>query len=266
MSSSILPLEQHKREMVRQVREAIVDGPPYDKITMITSNLIAKLNGMLADVTALDALPGSIATPHANSRRNHLSAISKHHSIAKPGSQAAKRQKQQAIQRKQMQFISSQWSARILKYYGWNEKTLRRDGLCYMYACAKAYPRFELDFLPQANMLRCLKHCDAVSKLDSSKEEDFAGSDGTFQKKDLKSLRDLGKGKPVCIYGWKVTLQTTSQIQSKIKGWTQNQSVVVGMDDAHIDLRDARPYHWNRFLLEFDDLGLLVRRKCPDQP
>jgi hypothetical protein len=265
MSSSIVAWED-EREMVRQVLEAIVDGPPYDKITMIISKFVTKVNGMLAVATALDALPESIATPHANSRRNHLSAISNHHSIAKPSSQAAKKQKQQAIQSTQMQFISSQWSAEILKHYGWNEKTLRRDGLCYMYACAKAYPQFELDFIPQANMLRYLKHCAAVSKLNSSKEEEFAGFDGTFQKKDLKSLRDLGKGKPVCIYGWKVTLETASQVKSKIKGWTQNQSEVVGVDGATIDLRDARPYHWNRFLLEFDEIGLLVRRKCPDQP
>jgi hypothetical protein len=112
-----------------------------------------------------------------------------------------------------------------------------------MWACAKAYPRFDLDFLPQANLLRFLKYCAAVSKLDSSQEADFAGSGGTFQRKDPKSLRDLGKGKPVLIYGRKVPLETASQTESEVGEWTCTQSGVVVISGAFIDLRAARPKH-----------------------
>jgi hypothetical protein len=96
-------------------------------------------------------------------------------------------------------------------------------------------------------------------------EKDFAGFDGTFQNKDLKSLRELGKGKPVCIYGREVTSETVGQMQIEIRDWTNNQSGVVAVNGATINLRDARPKHWNSYLLEFDGKGLLVQRRRRDQ-
>ena len=89
-----------------------------------------------------------------------------------------------------------------------------------MWVCAKAYIRFDLDFPPQANLLPFLQHCAALSKLDSSQEADFAESGGTFQKKDSKSLRELGKGKPSLMYSREVALEIASQTESEIRVWT----------------------------------------------
>lgn len=152
-----------------------------------------------------------------------------------------------------------------VKHYEWSEKTLGRDGLGYMFACAKAYSRFDIDFLPQANLLRFLKRCAAVFNLNSSKEEDFAPYGGVFQLKDLKSLLDLERGNHVQMYGREVTLETASQTEHEIKQWTCNQSGVVIVNGALVDLKDARPKHWNNYLLEFDERGLLVRRKYMDE-
>jgi hypothetical protein len=267
MSSPIERLTQHERDMVQQVHDAIIGDVSHDSITYIQNHTITKINELFAVLGALDQLPESVISTHESSQRNRLSAIAKahHHRSAKYGSQATTREKQRAGRLRQMQFISRQWSSGILERYGWNEDTLGRDGVGYMWACAKAYPRFDLDFLPQANLLRFLKHCAAVSKLDSSQEADFAGSGGTFQRKDLKSLRDLGKGKPVFIYGRKVTLETASQTEREIREWTCNQSGLVDVGGALIDLRAARPKHWNSYLLEFDEEGLLVQREHSDR-
>jgi hypothetical protein len=267
MSSPVDRLTQHERDMVRQVHDTIVGGVSRDSITYIQNHTITKINELFAFLEALDQLPESVIYTHESSQRNRLSAIEKahHHRSAKYGSQATMRENQRAARLRQMQFISRQWSSDILERYGWNEDALGRDGLGYMWACAKAYPRFDLDFLPQANLLRFLKHCAAVSKLDSSQEADFAGSGETFQKKDLKSLRDLGKGKPVLIYGREVTLETASQTESEIREWTCNQSGLVVIGGALIDLRAVRPKHWNSYLLEFDEEGLLVQREHSDR-
>lgn len=94
---------------------------------------------------------------------------------------------------------------------------------------------------------------------------DFAGSGGTSQKEDLKSLRDLGKGKPVLLYGREIALETASQTESGAREWKCNQSGLVAVSGALIDLRAARPKHWNSYLLESDGEGLLVQREHSGQ-
>jgi hypothetical protein len=75
----------------------------------------------------------------------------------------------------------------------------------------------------------------------------------------------LGKGKPVLVYGREVALETGSQTESEIREWTCNQSGLVVIGGALIDLRATRPKHWNSYLLEFDEEGLPVQREHPDR-
>lgn len=75
--------------------------------------------------------------------------------------------------------ISMRWSPDVLSYYGWNEELINCDDMASLYKCAKKYPRFKIDFVPQANLVRWLKHCSAVLKINDSKtqEKHFANRD-----------------------------------------------------------------------------------------
>jgi hypothetical protein len=163
--------------------------------------------------------------------------------------------------------ISNQWPVKILEKFGWNNaETISRDKLTYVHKCTVIYPNFQNDFVPQANLVRWLKHCSAVFALEKAREpDDFAPYGTEFAVKDLKHLQELKKSKSVRIYDTEVTLDTANEMQAKIKEWTENQDGIVTVRGNRVDLKKPRPYHWNTLLLKFDEDGLLVRRDIADR-
>lgn len=68
----------------------------------------------------------------------------------------------------QTMFISMQWSEEVLRRYGCNTAEYNREKLAFVHNCAKMFPRFKDDFVPQANLVRWLKHCALLSVLQAS--------------------------------------------------------------------------------------------------
>lgn len=169
----------------------------------------------------------------------------------------SKREISHAAHLKRVEFLATQWSADILVYYGWSEKS--RDFILKLSQCAKKYPRYEDDFVPQANLVLWLKHCAAISAINApaTNEKSFAGS---FKAKDLDYLIELDETNSTDVYGIAVTRGTARERQEDIKEWTQSQDSLVHLHGKMIDLRTLRADHWNTYLLRFDRTGLLTRR------
>lgn len=60
-------------------------------------------------------------------------------------------------------------------------------------------------------------------------------------------------------------MDTAFQHQAEIRRWTENQDGVVIVSGERLDLKKARPQHWNIYLLKFDKNGVLVRQKDSDR-
>lgn len=172
----------------------------------------------------------------------------------------SKREISHAAHLNRVEFLAAQWSADILLYYGWNKKS--RDFILKLYQCAKKYPRYEDDFVPQANLVLWLKHCAAIAAIDAPATTDrsFAGSNGHFKVKDLDYLLELEERKSTEVYNVAVTSETARECQEDIREWTQSQDSRVHLHGKIIDLRESRADHWNIYLLKFDRTGLLTRR------
>lgn len=157
-------------------------------------------------------------------------------------------------------FVAARWSPHILANYGWDKKG--RDFILKLYQCARKYPRYRDDFVPQANLVLWLRHCAAISAINDSKTKDssFAGSGDHFKEKDLVYLLGLDEAQSTNVYGVAVTIATASERQEDIRVWTQSRNGRVHLNGIIVDLQALRPDHWNIYLLKFDKTGLLTRR------
>ena len=95
----------------------------------------------------------------------------------------------------------------------------------------------------------------------TTKEHHFAPFDGTLALQDLEYLKQLDTSKSSMVYDVGITLNTVWERGNLIQMWTQSNDGVVPLGNEILDLRKKRPEHWNIYLLEFNQQGLLVRRQ-----
>lgn len=265
---SLVPqLTQNERNSIQQVHRAIHNNVQHGRLALIRNETIFNSDKLFGFVEAFDAILKDNGIACNDTAWNILKEIAKRYEAGNAGTdgQDAKTRTKWKIRVKQTMYISMQWSLEILTHYEWDTEKFSRDRLAYMYNCATIFPRFADDFIPQANLVRWLKHCAALSTLETSKEDDFAPYGGAFAVKDLYRLQKLKDGKSTLVYGREVTSETAGQLRHEIRRWTENQSGVVVVEGKRLDLTERRPEHWNTFLLKFDENGLLVRRANSDR-
>jgi hypothetical protein len=274
--SDFIELTPEEKESLRRVHQAIRNHVQSGRLAEIRNEIIHRNDKHFGFIEAFDEIlkvNKVYNIGNDNKAWTGLRRIAEKYGAEQAGAdgQDSKEWKKRRTRVKQRLFISMQWPLEILTKYGWYTEKFSRDGLSYAYNCATMCPSFEDDFIPQVNLVNWLKHCSAVSALESAKEQDFAPKGEKDEKgemiavKDLKSLSELKYGQPVLIYDTEVTLETAGQLQHEIKRWTENQDGVVFVGGKRLDLKEHRPTHWNIYLLKFNENGLLVRRKISDR-
>lgn len=263
-------LTQHERDSLRRVHQAIRNDVQTSTLLSIRNEIFLNSDKQFGFIEAFDDILKVNKVSELGSNDEAWACLTKtaeryHAEQARTNSRRDKEWCKWKTRVRHTLFISMQWSSETLTRYGWDTEKFRRDGLSYAYSCAMKCPSFEVDFIPQANLVHWLKHCSAVSALEASKEHDFAPYGEEIAVKDLHSLSKLTKGEPVLIYGKEVTLETAGQLQHEIRRWTENQNGMVFVGGKWLDLKEHRPTHWNIYLLKFNDNGLLVRRKISDR-
>lgn len=257
MPSFIAKLTEDEKNSLQRIHQAVRNNVQRQTLASILNETILKGNNLLGYVEALDKI---LKVNNVHDLGNNSEAWT--HLI-----KTAKEYMKQDIRTKQKYFISMQWSLELMARYGWDAEELSRDKLAWVYNCATIWPSFEKDFIPQVNLVRYLKHCSALSALEApkTKEDAFAPRGSELAAKDLYEIQKLKKNRSVLIYGREVTLETAGQLQGEIRGWTENQTGVVCVGSKQLDLKEKRPYHWNIYLLKFNENGLLVRRELEDR-
>lgn len=206
MPSVVELFTAEERASLRQVHEALRGREQQSTLTYVQNETILKSDKLFAFVEALTTVLQINGWSEKSEKWNRLRDIVRRASDDKRSSGEEKKWRTRVMQ---ATFISMQWSLEVLEYYEWSTDSFGRDRLAFMYNCAKKYPRFRLDFVPHANLVRWLKHCDALSYLDKATEDNFAGFGGEFMVKDLKSLQKLEESKPTPVYGQNVTLKNS---------------------------------------------------------
>lgn len=262
MPSVVELFTAEERASLRQVHEALTGREQQSTLSYIQNETILKSDKLFAFVEALTTVLQTNGWSKKSEKWDRLRELVKRASDDRKSTEKDKKWRTHVTQ---ATFISMQWSLEVLEYYEWSTDSFGRDRLAFMYNCAKKYPRFRLDFVPHANLLRWLKHCDALSHLDKATEDNFAGFGGEFMVKDLKSLQKLEESKPTRVYGQDVTLKTAAEFHEFIERWTQHHTAVVVVGGQNLDLKKYRPQHWNTLLLKKDKNGLLVRRTGTDE-
>ena len=257
MPSFIAKLTEDEKNSLQRIHQAVRNNVQRQTLASILNETILKGNNLLGYVEALNEI---LKVNNVHDLGNNSQAWT--HLV-----KTAKEYIKQDIRTKQKYFISMQWSLELMARYGWDAEELSRDKLAWVYNCATIWPRFERDFIPQVNLVRYLKHCAALSALEAPKtgEDAFAPKGSELAAKDLYEMQKLKKNRSVLIYGREVTLETAGQLQGEIRGWTENNTGVVCVGGKQLDLKEKRPYHWNKYLLKFNEVGLLVRRELGDR-
>lgn len=222
MSYLIEQFTQPEKDSIRQVHKAIQNDAQHDRLALICNETIFNGDKLLGFVKALDKILKTNNIECDNAAWRRLKKIAKSHEAENTGTdgQDVKTQEKLRIRIKQTIYVSIQWSLELMAHYLWDAEKFSRDRLAYVYNCAMMFPRFKIDFIPQANLVRWLKHCAAVSNLEVSKEEDFAPYGGEFAVKDLRLLQKMKGDKSTMIYGREVTRETASELQHDIRRWT----------------------------------------------
>ena len=261
MPSVVELFTAEERASLHQVHEAVRGKLQQSTLSYIQNETILKSDKLFAFVEALATVLQTNGLSEKSAKWNRLKELVKG---ASNDSKDTDEEKKWRTRVTQATFISMQWSLEVLEYYEWSTDSFSRDRLAFMYNCAKKYPRFRLDFVPHANLVRWLKHCNALSSLDKATEDLFAGYGGEFMVKDLKSLQKLQESKQTPLYGQNVTLKSAGEFEKFIDRWTQHRTGIVVVGGKTLDLKKHRPQHWNTFLLKKDKNGLLVRRTGTD--
>lgn len=267
MSYLIEQFTQPEKDSIRQVHKAIQNNAQHGRLALIRNETIFNSDKLFGFVEAFGTILEVNNIDCDNPAWRRLKEISKSHKAENTSAdgQDAKAQEKLRTRIKQTMYVSMQWSLEVMAHYQWDAEKFARDRLLYVYNCARIFPKFKLDFIPQANLVRYLKHCAALSTSKKSTEDDFAPYGGEFAVKDLHLIQKLKGDKPTMVYGREVTRQTASELEHEIRRWTENQTGVVIVGGKRLDLKKERKNHWNMLLLKFDENGLLVRRQNSDR-
>lgn len=263
MSSTRPPLTRHAEDLLQRVHEAIKDTVQTDELALIRDEIVRQGDTYAAFISALNTVleANNIECDDTgwNIWKQLVKDLDEKHESA--GVQDKKsRWWKSHIER--VMFIAMQWSLEVVKHYGWDEEEYGEPTIKALKQCAQRWPRFKEDFVPQANVIRWLKHRHAVSLGNAARESQYAGK---LKFKDVEPLLRLNARTPVEVYGTKVTLGTTEALQPEIEKWTENQDGVVAVEGKQVDLKILRENHWNMLLLKYDKNGWLMRREISDK-
>ena len=267
MSYLIEQFTQPEKDSIQQIHKAIQNNAQHGRLALIRNETIFNSDKLFGFVEAFNEILEVNNIDCDNAAWRRLREIAKSHKVENTSAdgQDAKAQEKLRTRIKQTMYVSMQWSLELMAHYLWDAEDFSRDRLLYVYNCARIFPKFKLGFIPQANLVRYLKHCAALSTSKRITEDDFAPYGGEFAVKDLHLIQKLKGDKPTMVYGREVTRETASELQHEIRRWTENQTGVVIVGGKQLDLKKERPEHWNMLLLKFDENGLLVRRKNSDR-
>ena len=263
MSSTRPLLTRSDEDILVRVHEAIKDTVQTDKLALIRDEILRKGDTYAAFISALDTIleANNIECDDTewNIWKQLVKDLDEKHESA--GAQDKKKRWWKPHTERVM-FIAMQWSLEVVKHYGWDEEEYGTPTMKALKQCAQKWPRFKEDFVPQANVIRWLRHRHAVSLGNAAQEFQYAGK---LQFKDLEPLLKLDGKTPVEVYGKKVTLGTAKALQPEIEKWTENQDGVLTVKGKQVDLKILRCNHWNMLLLKYDKNGWLVRRENSDK-
>lgn len=156
-----------------------------------------------------------------------------------------------------LSFIYLNWSVPIVQHYKWD--TCRHKKLRSIYRCVKEWPDFG-EFVPLANCILLLRHCDAVADVDA-KVDRFIGKEATFTGKEWDWMANLRRA-PQDVYGEHLEPDCTKWRQNEVSTWSTCR-------DGSVIVKGRRLDEWRNdstafYFLEKDENGLLRRR--PSRP
>ena len=135
-----------------------------------------------------------------------------------------------------LSIVAALWSPQVVDYYDWWENG--NTQIHKLRACAVRWPHFTQDFCPRLNHVLLQRHCKAI----------LTGHGQCLVEAPFQLLRDLKLG----------PLIAADPNSHFIQAWTQQLDGNIVLDESGTTLKQIRPKHFQRYILDRDRYGVLT--------